>query len=111
MIQLSPTAIDEVKRLQKKHAPTGGSWLRIQVNASGCKGLAYQMQFVPSVPQPTDQVFACEAVQVVIDSVSLNYLSGLTLDYTEDLMGGGFRFYNPNAVETCNCGHSFATTV
>lgn len=107
MIQLSPTAIGEVKRLQKKHSPKG--WLRIEVDASGCKGLAYQMQFTQS-PQPDDQVFDCEDIQVVVDRASLTYISGLTLDYTEDLMGGGFRFYNPNAVETCSCGHSFAIT-
>ncbi len=105
MIQLSSTAIGELKRLQKKHLPNGK--LRIEVDASGCKGLAYQMQFARS-PQPGDQVFDCEDIQVVVDSTSVKYITGLTLDYTEDLMGGGFRFYNPNAVETCSCGHSFA---
>lgn len=105
MIQLSPTAIGELKRLQKKHLPSGQ--LRIVVDTSGCKGLAYQMQFAES-PQPNDQIFDCEEIQVVVDPASMEYLSGLTLDYTEDLMGGGFRFYNPNAIETCSCGHSFA---
>jgi len=106
MIQLSPRAIGELKRLQKKHIPHGQ--LRIKVDTSGCKGLAYQMQFAQS-RQPDDQVFDCEDMQVVVDRASLQYIFGLTLDYTEDLMGGGFRFYNPNAVETCSCGHSFAT--
>lgn len=106
MIQLSSAAIGEVKRLQQKQALNGV--LRIQVDASGCKGLAYQMKFAQS-PQPDDHVFDCEEIKVVVDPTSLKYLSGLTLDYTEDLMGGGFRFYNPNAVDTCSCGHSFAT--
>ncbi|WP_299493392.1 iron-sulfur cluster assembly accessory protein [Acaryochloris sp. IP29b_bin.137] len=105
MIQLSSSAIGEVKRLQKKHAANG--LLRIGVETTGCKGLAYQMKFDQS-PQPEDHIFDCEAIKIAVDSSSLQYLSGLTLDYTEDLMGGGFRFYNPNAVETCTCGHSFA---
>lgn len=105
MIQLSPSAIGEVKRLQKKHLPNG--LLRITVDTSGCKGLAYHMQFSQS-QLPDDQLFDCEEIQVAVDSGSLKYLSGLTLDYTEDLMGGGFRFYNPNATDTCSCGHSFA---
>lgn len=106
MIQLSPSAIGEVKRLQKKHLPNG--LLRIEVNASGCKGLAYQMQFTQSW-QDDDHVFECETIQVVVDSDSLKYLSDLTLDYTEDLMGGAFRFDNPIARDTCSCGNSFAT--
>lgn len=108
MIQLSSTAIGEVKRLQRKHLLDGDALLRIEVDATGCKGLAYQMQFSQS-RQPDDQIFDCEEIQVVVDSASLQYIAGLTLDYTEDLMGGGFRFYNPNAIETCSCGHSFAT--
>lgn len=106
MIQLSPTAIGEVKRLQKKHF-SEGDFLRIDVDASGCKGLAYQMEFSLS-QQSDDQVFNCGEFQVLVNSNSLQYVSGLTLDYTEDMMGGGFRFYNPNASETCSCGHSFA---
>jgi iron-sulfur cluster assembly protein len=60
-----------------------------------------------AMAQPIDQVFDCGAVQVVIDPQSWPYLNGLTLDYTEDLMGGSFRFDNPNAKQTCSCGHSF----
>ena len=43
-----------------------------------------------------------------MDSLQLNYLNGLILDYSEDLMGGGFRFNNPNAKVACGCGNSFS---
>jgi iron-sulfur cluster assembly protein len=40
----------------------------------------------------------------------MEYLSGATIDYVEDLMGGGFKIENPNAVSSCGCGHSFKTS-
>lgn len=109
MIQLSPTAIGEVKRLRRKQSPGIPRLpLRIDVVESGCKGLSYQLGFVEA-PQPEDLRFACEGdIEVVVTPASFACLQGLVLDYTEDLMGGGFRFYNPNATVTCSCGHSFA---
>ena len=107
MIELSLTAIGEVKRLRSKHLKTEDGVLRIGVHEGGCSGWSYQLEFAQS-PATDDQVFDCGDLQVVVDRQSLAYLNGLTLDYTEDLMGGGFRFYNPKATETCSCGHSFA---
>jgi iron-sulfur cluster assembly protein len=46
---------------------------------------------------------------VIIDPMSIEYLQGATIDYVEDLMGGGFKIENPNAVASCGCGHSFRT--
>ncbi|NJK40651.1 MAG: iron-sulfur cluster assembly accessory protein [Acaryochloridaceae cyanobacterium SU_2_1] len=109
MIQLSPTAIGEVKRLQKKQ-PQGVARLplRIAVIKRGCKGLSYQLEFAERL-QAEDLLFDCaENIQVVVAPESLVYLQDLTLDYTEDLMGGGFRFHNPRVTVTCSCGNSFA---
>jgi iron-sulfur cluster assembly accessory protein len=58
--------------------------------------------------QPQDLIYECNGIQVVIAPANLPYIDGLTLDYSEDLMGGGFRFHNPNAIQTCGCGNSFA---
>lgn len=106
MVQLSQTALDEVKRLRSKPTYRDASVLRIGVNAGGCSGWSYQLSF-EAAAQPSDQVFNCGEIQVVVDPQSSQYLRGLTLDYTEDLMGGSFRFHNPNAHQTCSCGHSF----
>jgi iron-sulfur cluster assembly accessory protein len=49
-----------------------------------------------------------ERIQCVVDAKSMLYLYGLELDYSDELIGGGFKFYNPNAEESCGCGSSFA---
>jgi iron-sulfur cluster assembly accessory protein len=48
-----------------------------------------------------------EKLKCVVDAKSMLYLYGLELDYSEELIGGGFKFYNPNAEESCGCGSSF----
>jgi iron-sulfur cluster assembly protein len=106
MVQLSPTALDEVNRLKSKPSYCTAAVLRVAVHEGGCSGWSYQMSF-EAAAQVSDQVFDCGNIQVVVDPQSWPYLRGLTLDYTEDLMGGSFRFNNPNARQTCSCGHSF----
>lgn len=108
MIQLSPAALQEVRRL-KTRCNRSDLLFRLGVQAGNCLDLSYQMTFDARV-MPADRVFECNGVQIVIDASSLSYLQGLVLDYTEDLMGGGFRFRNPNAIQTCGCGYSFSVT-
>jgi iron-sulfur cluster assembly protein len=106
MIQFSPSAIGEIKRLQTRQQQTAG-FLRLAVDTGGCSGLIYKLDFTPTA-QSNDQQFQQQDLQVLVDPQSLTYLQGLTLDYSEDLMGGGFRFYNPQAQQICGCGQSFA---
>ena len=56
-----------------------------------------------------DQIFETGGVKVVVDPQSATYLTGSTIDYTDDLAGAGFRIKNPNAVRSCGCGTSFET--
>ncbi len=107
MIHLSPAAIAEIKRLRRKQTKAETGLLRLGVQQSGCAGLSYRMEFADS-SQPQDFLLVADEMQVVFDPNLLPYLDGLTLDYSEDLMGGGFRFHNPNAIQTCGCGSSFA---
>ena len=60
--------------------------------------------------RPYDHVFERDGVNVYVDPTSMMYLSGATVDYEDNLMGGGFRIDNPNAVSSCGCGHSFKTS-
>lgn len=106
MIQLSPSAAAEVKRLRSKRQESELR-LRLGVQSSGCSGLSYAMDLDHQL-QAGDRVYESDGIQIVIDDASLNYLEGLVIDYSEDLMGGGFRFHNPNAGQTCGCGNSFA---
>lgn len=106
MIHLSKAAAREVMRLKSKY-PHPDAVFRLGVQPSGCCGLSYTMTF-DSVPGPEDEVYEAEGIKVAVASQHLCYLQNLNLDYSEDLMGGGFRFHNPNAVKNCSCGHSFS---
>ena len=57
---------------------------------------------------PDDAVLEQEGFKIVTDPKSLLYLFGLTLDYSDALIGGGFKFHNPNAAGECGCGSSFS---
>jgi iron-sulfur cluster assembly protein len=107
MIHLSQAAVSEIGRIKSKQQPT--VLFRLAVKSGGCSGLFYDMSFDETI-KIGDQVFDLAEIQVVIDAASLNYLNGLRVDYSEDLMGGGFRFHNPQAIATCSCGNSFSIT-
>ncbi len=106
MINFSAAAVQEIIRLQSKQNQPN-SLFRLKVKPGGCCSLCYIMQF-DSQQASNDRVYDYGQIKVVVDSQQLNYLNGLTLDYSEDLMGGGFRFNNPNAKVTCGCGNSFS---
>ena len=105
-IVLTETAVNEVRRvLEQQQKPQWG--LRLAVKAGGCSGLEYSMD-IAEVPGDKDQVFEFDGVRVFVDPKSYLFLNGMTLDYKTELLGGGFKFVNPNATKTCGCGTSFA---
>lgn len=69
--------------------------------------MVYSLEF-EETPRPEDRVYDCNGISVVVAQQQINYIDGLTLDYSEDMMGGGFRFHNPNAKQSCGCGNSFS---
>lgn len=84
--------------------------LRMGVRSGGCSGMSYVMDFsTQDAIQDDDAVdsYGEENIMCVVDAKSMLYLYGLELDYSEALIGGGFKFYNPNAGESCGCGSSF----
>jgi iron-sulfur cluster assembly protein len=106
MITLTEAAIARVRNLQSQRATTAP--LRLGIKQGGCSGLSYLMDFVEQ-SEAGDNEYEQSGVKIVINDVNLPQLQGLELDYTEDLLGGGFRFRNPNASKSCSCGTSFAT--
>lgn len=105
-ITLTEVAAREVKRVLEKESHQ--DWgVRLGVKGGGCSGLTYTMG-LEEAPQPHDQIFEIEGVKVFCDPKSYLFINGMTLDYSTDLMGGGFRFNNPNATKTCGCGTSFS---
>jgi iron-sulfur cluster assembly protein len=113
MIHLSQSAINEIDRLKSQQiGPTNAANtnFRLTVATKGCAGLTYQLGFDPVI-QPTDALVQVDTLAVAIDARSVDYVQGLLIDYTEDLMGGGFQFTNPQAVSVCDCGMSFAVAI
>ncbi len=82
--------------------------LRLFITKGGCHGYSYGMTFDPERRQD-DQVIAQHGVEVVVDPFSSRMLAGAQIDYVRSVTGEGFAVRNPNAVETCGCGHSFQT--
>ena len=107
MITISPTAIKEISRLKSKLS-NPEALFRLQVQPGGCSGWIYSLNF--ALPTQGDRLYQSNGIDIVVDPNSIKYLNGLTLDYSEDLMGGAYRFHNPNAVTFCGCGNSFSTT-
>lgn len=105
MIHLTPAAIAEIRRLQLKHPRP--VYFRLGIQAGGCADWYYTLEF-DQVCGSSDRCFDTGAVQVVVSQAFLTYTEELTIDYSEDLMGGGFRFHNPNSTRSCGCGNSFA---
>jgi iron-sulfur cluster insertion protein len=105
-ISLTPRAIEAIKNIRTKDG-LGTQALRVAVVGGGCSGFSYQLDF-SEAPHPGDAVFEFDGLQVLLDGESTQYLAGIEIDYVNSLSGGGFKFHNPKATQTCGCGSSFS---
>ena len=80
--------------------------LRTFVQGGGCSGFSYGFTF-DEVVNDDDFEIPLDEYRVLVDSMSMQYLTGAEIDYKEDLMGSSFSIKNPNATTTCGCGSSF----
>ena len=106
MITLSERAATELKDLMQSQEQSSAA-LRVWVQGGGCSGLSYGMALDSEAPDESDQIFEQDGIKIYIDPLSLNYMDGSSVDYVDDVLGGGFKIENPNAVSTCGCGSSF----
>ena len=104
-VTLTPAAAQAVSDLLAKRNLEGYA-LRIFISGGGCSGYQYGMALENNIREQ-DLKFTHHGVQVVVDEVSIDYLRGASVDYEENLMGGGFKIENPNALSSCGCGSSF----
>src|SRR5881394_1481124 len=104
VVQVTPTAADEIKSLLQKPEHEGKT-LRLYVEQGGCSGMQYSMTF--DEKRPDDANGDMHGVSVLVDPFSLQYLRGARVDFSDDLTGGGFKISNPNASQSCGCGKSF----
>lgn len=82
--------------------------LRIYVQGGGCSGFQYGFTFDETVNEGDERVVT-DGVTLLIDPMSVQYLMGAEVDYSEGLQGAQFVIRNPNATTTCGCGSSFST--
>ena len=104
LVSLTPEAGQKLKDLMDRDGK--GPFLRIKITGGGCNGLSYKMKFV-SEAKENDILVESSYRSVLVDSKTALYLRGTTLDYSNKMVGGGFKFSNPNAKASCSCGESF----
>ena len=83
-------------------------FLRTFVQGGGCSGFSYGFTFDEEINDDDFEFPLDEKFKFVIDSMSMQYMTGATIDYKEELTGSQFTIQNPNAQTTCGCGSSFS---
>jgi len=104
-VNITPTAITELKLIQEKQNIPSDYGLRVGVKGGGCSGFTYILGF--DVQKDTDQVFEIDGIKVIMQKAHGIYLLGMEIDWVDGLNNRGFSFNNPNATESCGCGTSF----
>ncbi len=104
-ITITPAALDRIKKLISKDGREG-VFLRLGVKGGGCSGFEYVTK-LDDRRTKFDIETEIDGVLIISDSKSMPFLTGSTFDYTGNLIGGGFKFENPNVSRSCGCGSSF----
>jgi iron-sulfur cluster assembly accessory protein len=104
-VTLSERAAKRIARILS--GEPGGTALRISVSGGGCSGFQYGFD-IDQTRTPDDLVIERDGATVLIDTVSLPYMSGSEIDFVDDLIGQAFKINNPNATASCGCGTSFS---
>ena len=106
VLTLTDRAAEEVRKFmvaEQVQAEVGG--LRVSVLPGGCSGFKYSLNIEENSLED-DTVMDVNGVRVFVDGFSMQYLNGVTVDYTSSMQGSGFTFHNPNATGGCGCGSS-----
>lgn len=105
-MQINESAVVKIKDLiAEENNPN--LKLRVFVQGGGCSGFSYGFTF-DEERNEDDFDFSYDGVQILVDSMSMQYLQGAEIDYKDELMGSTFVIKNPNATTTCGCGSSFS---
>jgi len=106
-MQLPPKVTPRAfERLAEIGASDQGQALRIAVEGGGCSGFQYEIAL--DQPKDDDLVLEGSGEKVVVDAISLPFLSNAIIDFSEELIGARFVIENPNATSSCGCGTSFS---
>jgi iron-sulfur cluster insertion protein len=106
MITITKSAIEKIQDiLAEENNPK--LKVRVYVQGGGCSGFTYNFTLDEEQNQDDWEIVAGSA-SVLIDAITINYMSGAEIDYHEDLYGSEFKINNPMATSTCGCGSSFS---
>lgn len=105
MLHITQIAALQLRSLltEKEAGPDQG--LRLAVERGGCAGMQYNMGI--GTRGEKDEIFGEPGACVLIDDESMEFITGSTLDYVDELTGSGFKIINPRAARSCGCGTSF----
>jgi len=107
MIRITESAAKQIRQVQTEE--NTDSPLRVFVRGGGCSGFTYAFTFEDDGTAADDFVIdAQDGLQVLVDAMSMNLLSGAEIDFKRDLTSSQFVIRNPNASATCGCGSSFS---
>ena len=108
-VTLPPTVTDRAfERLAAINAEAGtGQALRVAVEGGGCSGFQYEITLEDAEAED-DLILEKDGSRVLIDPVSLPFLSNATIDFSTEIIGARFVIENPNATSSCGCGTSFS---
>jgi iron-sulfur cluster assembly protein len=105
-VSVTPRAAEKAIELARREGHQDPC-LRLRVTAGGCSGFSYKLSF-EGQPSEGDSVLDAHGLKVLIDAKSLPILAGSVLEFSDALLGGGFKVNNPQAVHECACGESFS---
>ncbi|MFG0257829.1 MAG: iron-sulfur cluster insertion protein ErpA [Phycisphaerales bacterium JB043] len=107
-VTLTEIAANEISRIiDEQELDRDKVCLRVGVKGGGCSGFSYILDLTETKKEH-DEEFNQHDVRLIVDPKSLLYLTGVTVDFKDEVMGRGFVFNNPNATATCGCGSSFS---
>jgi iron-sulfur cluster assembly protein len=106
MITLTDNGAEKVREfLSAQQAVADTAGLRVGVRGGGCSGFQYALAF--DEQRSGDTVFEDKGIRLLVDTPSLPYVEGSTIDFVDGLQGAGFKVDNPNVIAACGCGSSF----
>src|SRR5690606_29189636 len=107
-LNVTDSALAEIKKfLASEDDLPETAGLRVRVVPGGCSGFQYSLN-IEEESKTGDFIMEKADIKLFVDMFSAQYLNGITVDYTSNVMGSGFTFDNPNASGGCGCGTSFS---
>jgi len=103
MISITNKAVDRLKSLAKDSTN-----VELSVVGGGCSGMSYNFKFTDREVNDRDKVYDYNDIKLLVPFASYVYLMNTEVDFSDDLLNGGFKFNNPQTDRECGCGISFS---